>query len=814
MFVILATIFDPPPAPKLWIPALPLVAFVLGQVDPMHVTLHSQEIAAFRDLLVTLGLVSRAQLQAPDRVQQAYGYEKISPLFAMHLLSATARWNGKKVRHQAGLSAAYRKYAVRAHVAFREVEAYYAGAANVPPGIVEDHLYSCALSLRYLLQYLPDPTPGTDEESIDADITRAFTALPRKDRQRGFHEGNARQALFGAWEGPGSGTTPGDPGGPHAPQLPAATTSIVPRIEWDSTPIGEAEIWVAPRGIVVSPAAEVPREAVEAGESPLDYLTDAIEIRGVFARDPRAAQMAALRASQRLHRDVLLFSYAREYMQLPQYASLYERLLGRPFTGLRLGEQAITLFLLLLAHTGSDPVVLIDTLLDPGAAKLVASAGKVDTGGSTDPRLRFDPAGSVLVRPALRVGYVAAELVSAPLCRPVSPWVGVPLPSFLVPLVDAYIQARPKAVVSASGDPGRLFLKNEESPMALALNDVEEFLRELGESSPKGALRRLARSFWPTYVNRADLDPLIACHVAGHAPRIFATQTFYRHVDGTQLCVEYERAACRVHGLILSETRGVDESSFSGNGRHDVLQWRPDSVGYGSRIVFLDGAPPAFVSTVRRTLRELAAREGQESRIHYHNVFTMATYVWLQLRTGVRPLRGGVETVPESPDPDRVRVAEKPSPRRVEVRTLRQTAALAAMRVELRRARDAARRLPSFDEAAYQELGSPLLFFLTADGVPERVTPSAVRRRLRDFPALAETFPFPLNVGRHVLETLLGEAAVDRDVIDYGLGHVRKWREAVGRFSAADLPRLEGAFAEQVEQIAARIGLTVIRYDG
>jgi hypothetical protein len=813
--MVFAEMFDPPSNPALWLPVLPLMPFVLGQLDPVNAPLHRRATAVFRDLLVDAGLLNRGQLQGHARVQRISNDEWHYPLFTFHLLAATAQYDGERLRHHRGRTVAYKKYALRAHAAFRHVEAYYAESADVKPDIAKDHLYRCGLALRLFLQYLPDPTPGMDQASIEADLERAFDPkrLAKKDRQRQFHKANATAALFGTWERCDAGTRVGDLGGAHTPVVHQPPSIAQPTITWETALLGPPTHGGTLSARLVSPATEIPREALDAGEGVLDWVTDAIEVRGAFARDPRAAQMAALRASQRLHRDVLLFPYAREYVQLPEYASLYERLVGCPFSDLRFGQQAITLFLLLVAHTGSDPATLMDALLDPGAATLVAPDGKVDPGRAADQHLRFDPAGPVLVHPAPRVGYTsAAELVSDPLCRPVSPWVGVPLPSWLVPLMDAYLQSRLQAAGAASDDVGALFLKNEAPPVPLTLEDVEAFLRELGETRPKAMLRRLARSFWPTYVCRAGLDPLIACHVAGSAPRVFATQLFYRHVPAAHLSAAYEAAARQIHALILAECRGLRVSSFVGDDRRDVQRWAPGDVGYGTRILCREDALSPFVTIVRQTLRELAAQESQEARIYYHNGFTTAIYVLLQLRTGVRPMRGGVEAVPDSPHPDRVRVSEKPSPRHVEVRTLRQTPALAAIRTELRRARDVARRLPGFDEAAYQQLGSPLMFFLTAEGAPQRVTPSGVRHRLRDFPALQAAFPFPLNVGRHVLETLLGEAGIHRDVIDYGLGHVRKWREAAGKFSAADLPGLEDSFADRVEQIAARIGLPVIRY--
>jgi hypothetical protein len=218
------------------------------------------------------------------------------------------------------------------------------------------------------------------------------------------------------------------------------------------------------------------------------------------------------------------------------------------------------------------------------------------------------------------------------------------------------------------------------------------------------------------------------------------------------------------------------------------------------------------LSTIaREALAGLASRRDEPGRIHYHNVYAAWAYLMFLLASGARPIRDErLSAALESPHPSRLRILDKQSPQYVEVRTIRRHPFLRELGHELERARHEATTLPSFDLLRYEELGCPLLFFLEPDGRPVGATPGTVRDVLERDATVA--FPYPLNAGRHLLETVLAEAGADRPAQDYSLGHQRRWREGLNRFSAGDLTFMEGHFAEHVQQVIERYGLEVLPY--
>lgn len=825
--LVILAVCDPPFDTQVLAAIRPLVLHLLTEHHPAAAALFRKAIDDVFTLLGPPRPLTRKEAQGPASLE--YRDTKGHPLATMHLLGAATRWVAGREIREASLTPVYRKYALPCHLAFRRVERYYlAHAAEFTAPVVEDHLYQCALSLRRFLQCLSFVDPGTDPRTLRREILRSMAGLREHWLARGeaprvvsrrvhAHARNVRQALEGRWARRQGPPSQGDPGGSSPRSEPSEDVIELPSRIWpDDGDPHEPEGW-SPYGTrCVSIYACVPSIAVAVGECEDDYAQDVIEVRGSLWHDPRAAAMAALRAGQRLHRDALWFPFSAEYVQLHDYGRLYRWLFERPIEDLPTAQQATVCVLLLVIHAGIDPDVLCGARLwrshENGAD---AHDAVEEDGGLSDLGLSWDAGCLALHRaaPLGRLGYrTLAVMPSDPLSRTVHQRVCLPLPPFLHGVLECYLGSRAALLAEAGSEhDDHLFFKGTAPPTALTVDDLADYVRARGEAHPRRVLSRLARSFFPLYVSRLSLDPVLASYVNGKVPRIFATQMFYTHVASDRLTRAYWTKARNAHRLMWIAA-GLGRS-----GQRRCAESRPRAIppsvrgGYGSRIVPRREALGGLSAIVRAALSGLASRLDEPCRIHYHNLYAAWAYLIFLLVSGARPIRDErLSAALESPHPSRLRILDKQSPQYVEVRTIRRHPFLRALGHELERARRDATALPSFDHLGYEELGCPLLFFLEQDGRPVGAKPGTVRDVLeRD---AAGAFPYPLNAGRHLLETVLGEAGADRPTQDYSLGHQRRWREALNRFSAGDVTFMEWHFAEHVQQVIQRYGLEVLPY--
>lgn len=825
--LVILAVCDPPFDPHVLEALRPLVLHLLIQYRPEAAALVRKELD---DVFTRLGaqrLLARREAQGPASLGSRD--TKGHPLATMHVLGATTRWVAGREIRAASLTPAYRKYALSCHLAFRRVERYYLGhAAEFTAPVVEDHLYQCALSLRRFMQCLSFVDPGTDPRTLRREIRRSMAGLREHWLARGdaprvvarrvnAHARNIWQALQGRWgrrQGPPS---QGDPGGSSPRPEPSEGVIELPSRIWpDDGDLHEHGGWRPYGTRCLSIYGGVPSTAWAAGECEDDYVQDVIEVRGSLWHDPRAAAMTALRMGQRLHRDALWFPFSAEYVQLHDYGRLYRSLFERPIEDLPVPQQATACVLLLVIHAGIAPDVVCGARLGRSHADGADAQDAVQEDGARSVLVLSWDAGSITLRhaaPLDRLGYRTLALMpSDPMSRSVHPRLCLPLPPFLHGVLERYLVSR-EALLAETGweNDDHLFLKGTTPPTALAVDDLAAYLRTRGEANPRRVLARIARSFFPLYVSRLGLDPVLAAYISGKVPRIFATQMFYTHVASDRLTRAYWAKAREAHRL-MGIAAGLGRSARRW-GADSPPRAIPPSVGggYGSRIVPRREALAGLSGLVGEALSRLESWLDEPRRIHYHNLYATWAYLIFLLVSGARPIRDErLSAALESPHPTRMRILDKRSPQYVEVRTIHRHLFLRALGDELEKARRDATTLSSFNHLAYEELGYPLLFFLEQDGRPVGVRPGKVRDILERDVTLA--FPYPLNAGRHLLETVLGEAGADRLSLDYALGHQRRWREALNRFSAADLPFMEWHFAEHVQRVIARYGLEVLPY--
>lgn len=825
--LIIALLFDPPPVLELYRVARPLIEHVLGQYRPgamrtVHeVTLH------FYDLLHELEPLHGTGASDVGLGDESggSGYERSHPLWSMHVLGAKIQWVGR-TREPVEMTSAYRRYAVACHQAFRKVEAYYLEFAdNFTSSVRADHIYTCALSLRYCLQFGPAVQEGGEDSPSDQYVgltVRNLATLWGVQKEEEWparvqlHQRNIIEALRGAWcrhQGP---TTHGDPGGPHERPSDEELTESLPEVVWlEAT--DSRQVWCADRVRGISVFSPIPASAKVHGESPEDYATELLEVPAAAWRDRRAAQMVAIRQAQRLHRDVLLFPYAPEYVQLHEYAWLYQSFDAWPWVEWTPTEQGVIAVLKLWIHLGGELDALLGGGLREGGTPMRRLGdGSGITGGDRRFTLLNGPGSLVVCRsiPLDWSGYRgASKMASDPVSRPVCQQVRLMLPPFLREVLEAYLLTRRRLILHPGcRDQGHLFLRAGDPPAPLTREEIVEFLQAAGAPDAAGLLRRLARSFFALYVSRLGFDPLLAAYVSGTRWRLVASQSFYRHADADRLNTDYSRMAEAADTLIRAAlTGGAGEVQRPASA--DLSSQASASPGYGSRIVPHPDALRRFVTLAQDYLLRFEGFTDEVNRIRYFNLYMAYAYVMFQLLSGARPLRDGrFSEALASPHSERMRLADKQGGRYGEVRTLRRRADLNALRWEVEEACRFAHDLPSFQAEVYGTMERPMLFFVNWDGKPIAADPREVRRRLDEVPEVGEAFPWPLNVGRHLCETALGEAGADREGKDFGLGHTRRWTEALGRFSVADVPFLESDFARHAAAITTQCGLKILSF--
>lgn len=92
------------------------------------------------------------------------------------------------------------------------------------------------------------------------------------------------------------------------------------------------------------------------------------------------------------------------------------------------------------------------------------------------------------------------------------------------------------------------------------------------------------------------------------------------------------------------------------------------------------------------------------------------------------------------------------------------------------------------------------LFYLSSNGTPERFKPAKLRRRM------AESFPAPLNIGRHWLRSRLIENNCSTAWIDALLGHGELGTEFASRFSSLSYEHLLSLKEDYLEPLVHQAG--------
>jgi hypothetical protein len=826
-------LFDPPDDPNLLLLSLPLVETILrSALAPPAGTLPQNAMGCLRKILVTSGAVASAP--APQAlVGFLYGAIQKYPLFAMHVLGGYVQWRGMEPRWCIVPPPAYRVYGRRCHDAARKAEARYDATG---------HSHSARLvfleemrALRYFLQTLvvvqgpvPDARPkGRPREDELARVRNNLAECLDLRQREGDRDPDRpvdyvrllRQLLCGAKKGIGHPVLrqhqPRRAGSEPAPSIQ------IPETHWpEQDETGPAELSEVDQ-LMAFPSIDP--ENLQEGEAADDYGTDLIEVRPRIA-DRRTVRRAARRIFWRMDRDAIGFVYRREKAQLFEYAIAYRAVAQSARGWLPISADGrnfapAALAVLSIVHLGIGAEALLGSRWRR-VGQAASHTADDALNGAHSKRVYFDPTDLCLWRPMPTgwTGYVADQSrPGAAAMEPVAPVIRVELAPFLREEL-AHVRHTWRALTKSRATPppleDRVFLVLGGGRVrAFTRTDLAKFLRISAGSHPGRLLRRLEESFFALYVDRLGLDPATACYVAGAAPRRFTTQLAYRHIRYGEFVSDYHDAARAADALIRQEA-GL-AARVRAPVRTRVIQTNPKiRPGLGSRIFPRHQHITRFTFEAHALLGELAATQDPMLRFLYHRRFTALAWLVLHLATGVRPSRDREFIAAlEGPDPGRIQIQDKDSTKTAEVRTLLRTPLLRKQIAQCAAARASMERDWRFDRVRFCRIGRPLLFMVTDEGRPAVARGRAVRREIQEWPDLERHFPYPLNVGRHLIETALANVpGIDIDAKDYGLGHQRSWREVPNRFSAAEVPQVEAHYARRVHLAFAGQELAVIPF--
>lgn len=823
--LLLTDVGDLPPATHWLYRCREPLTSLLVTLAPASADLIIASVARTFDLLVQLRVTVPPTNRCAPCYREVRGHERDRPLFS--LLASTA-WPLDVRRftdRPSAMRPAFPHWAPVLLTAFRMVEKDCRDTHGGLTASSEEALYRLGLSLRLFVQH--GDLPAADLRSVDlAAVLRTFGAtyaalqdrLPKQPNHGEVserHVERVRDALGGVLGAPEArggrrgrqqdGEVSDGEETFEAVELPA----VEHRSARDQEPGGQRLAGALRR---ISITSGWSRNAERAGECPGDY--DVEQFEAPLGTNHAALRMAKRRQEQRVPQDAIIFHFGREYLQPNQCVELYRHCFARPAADLDLATASAHTIVVGTLLTGIPAAEWLSLALPASAwrrvarlplpARRTALAALVAEGWTVDV--------------PWPLGYRTGEPVPwRQRARPVTDDVTLVFPDIVIALLVELLMHRLScgAPEPEEDEPVPVFLRQVAPAQRLVVADVEQVVRQWGIRRPSSFLAKVARSFVGITVGRFGLDELDAAYASRQLTRGIATLRFYRHEGAEGWSRRVRKAANGMHAFFLEAAR-VAGVGLPGLPAIPAAPVPALSGGYGSCVVPLEACIAEFADAVEATLGRLAlTRDTPEGFIAYHNLYIAYALVYFALATAGRPVRDGdygaalaLATGPRTVTND------KNSRSHPEPRTLAAMLELRQLRGELLAAsRRALETIPDFDGLRYEELDEPLLFFLTPTGRPARATSDRVRAVLTAYPELAATFPYPLNVGRHALATLLAEAGtLDPQYRRYPLGHQRDHTEALGPFSLLPIAKVEAAFAAEASAWLRRCRLRVLPY--
>lgn len=500
-----------------------------------------------------------------------------------------------------------------------------------------------------------------------------------------------------------------------------------------------------------------------------------------------------------LHSRFVPFSWELLPLQPHHYAFLYD-VIDQEYNKTR-ENPAITLFYRILMHTGIDPDMLLDLILQgPKSTEKTLDLIKIGD--------RY-----YILNPAV----ISLEGKPSPHCAPTADKVHIPLPEE----IGKYIPSKPPDglhIFSYRTDKGFACLTKSQvinfwtvpvpGEYTKKKNRPKKKYRNEIKLTPKG----IAYGFYSLYSGLFRFDPIIACHVSGTDHReLYGPQLHYVHVDHEQLEKKYLESFREVNHFIRTlqyrySKRGLIEKEIKEPFKpKSKIEVRKDLLGYGSSAVpNLD-----FLKQRMKALGDAVTNE-KDNVLRRHNLYVCYTYIALGFATMLRP----------HDDPElywhhfnrhvgNITIADKDSRKHREERILRLPERVKSLLIRLQDGREAFETVRrKYCLSKQQSRAAKIFFEVKENGA---LAPFTFNTILRSFGSLNLDFNVPENMARHFTRTRMHHE-ISNTYAAIWAGHTRTGREAAGIASTTTLAEVASVCLPCLDKLLDDIGIRELEY--
>ncbi len=500
--------------------------------------------------------------------------------------------------------------------------------------------------------------------------------------------------------------------------------------------------------------------------------------------------------NETLHSRFVPFSWELLPLQPHHYAFLYE-IIDQEYNKTR-ENPAITLFYRILMHTGIDPDMLLNLILQgPESTEKTLDLKKIGD--------RY-----YILNPAV----IRLEGKPSPHCAPTADKVHIPLPEG----IGKHIPSKPPDglhIFSYRTDNGFACLTKDQVINFWTVPVPGEYTKK--KKRPKKKYRNgikltpknIAYGFYSLYSGLFRFDPIIACHVSGTDHReLYGPQLHYVHIEHERLEKEYLEAFREVNHYIrtLQYTyfkRGlIIKDPIKPKSK---IAARKDLLGYGSSAV-----PNLDILKQRMQALGDAVTNEKNNVLRRHNLYVCYTYIALGFATMLRP----------HDDPElywhhfnrhvgNITIADKDSRKHREERILRLPERVKSLLIQLQDGREAfetERR--KYCLSKQQSRAAKIFFEVKENGA---LAPFTFNTILRSFGSLNLDFNVPENMARHFTRTRMHHEISNTYAAIWAC-HTRTGRETAGIASTTTLSEVASVCLPCIDKLLDDIGIRELEY--
>lgn len=500
-----------------------------------------------------------------------------------------------------------------------------------------------------------------------------------------------------------------------------------------------------------------------------------------------------------LHGRFVPFSWELLPLQPHHYVSLYD-VIDQEYNKSR-ENRAITLFYRILMHTGIDPDILIDLILQGPE--------------STEKTLDLIKMGNryYILNPAI----IRLEGKPSSHCAPTADKIHIPLPDE----IGRHIPTKPPDGLHIfsywTGSEFACITKDQvinfwTIPVPGEFTTKRKRPKKKYRNGIKLTPKNIAYGFYSLYSGLFRFDPIIACHVSGTDHReLYGPQLHYVHVDHERLEKEYLGAFRKVHHFIRNHQHEYYEKGLTITKikkpvkPQNKIEARKDLLGYGSSAVpYLD-----FLKQRMKALGDAITNE-KNNILRRHNLYVSYTYIALGFATMLRP----------HDDPElywhhfnrhvgNITIADKDSRKHREERILRLPERVKTLLIRLQDGKDAfdtERR--KYCLSKQQSRASKIFFEVKENGV---LAPFTFNTIIESFGSLNLDFNVPENMARHCTRTRMHNE-ISNTYAAIWAGHTRTGREAAGIASTTTLSEVASVCLPCIDKLLEDIRIRELEY--